>query len=156
MFDADATLAFDWNTGAIGVLGVYSDQYRCFPYSELETGAEFVLSHPGVLVSFNGSVRDLKELRRIVKDERRDFSGPHFDMLDETSKIRWPPKLDTSPIHGTGLADTYKFFDGPEHPPEPIEFESPYFRKVWFDCYRTAYLYRAWVQNRLTSRGLDA
>ena len=110
--------------------------------------ADLVFGYAGTIVSFNGERRDLGELRSILNDPERLPLGEHIDMLLETSKIRWPPDPETSPILGQHLDTTFDFFGGVL--PMPPENLDEYASSVWRDCFQTAWLYKQWLDGKLT------
>jgi hypothetical protein len=60
-------LAFDWGTTIVGVLDITTDVYRAYrSRKERLEGAKRIVDCPSIIVSFNGSGRDLPELATIL------------------------------------------------------------------------------------------
>lgn len=148
-------LAFDWGTTIVGVPDVTTDVYRAYrsPKERLE-GAKRIVDCPSIIVSFNGSGRDLPELATILglpPPAHLSLKAVHHDMMPIISAIRWPPDPGTAPITGPNLADTYQHYFGTNFPAPPPQLTDSYEISNWRDCKMTAALWTRWQRGELMS-----
>lgn len=146
-------LAFDWGKHIIGILDINTGLYT--PYrtkDEIVRGAERIVSSTGNVVSFNGNVRDLVEIAKILgvpSGEELAIRGVHNDMLEITSIIRYPPRDGTGYINGPGLDATFEHFFGKLEIKSPPHINDDYEISNWKDCYKTAELWKKWRRGEL-------
>jgi hypothetical protein len=146
-------LAFDWGTTIVGVLDVNPNVYRAYRSREerLE-GARRIVDCASVIVSFNGTGRDLPELSKklnLPSPAHLALKGEHHDMMPIISGIRWPPDPGTAPINGPNLTDTYGHYFGNAFPVPPPQVTDPYEISNWLDCKMTAELWNQWQRGEL-------
>jgi len=146
-------LAFDWGVDIVGVLDINVDIYR--PYrtrTKRIEGARRIIECAGIIVSFNGSGRDLLELSRLLclpSEANLTIKGTHHDMMPIISAIRWPPDPGTAPITGPNLTETYRHYFGDEFPAPPSYVTEQYEISNWLDCKMTADLWLRWQRREL-------
>ena len=106
-------------------------------------GARRIFDCEGIIISFNGNIYDLPELAKRLDDPNSDPEprGTHIDMLEETSRDRWPPEPGTNPILGPGLVEQYKHYFGEPLPEPPDSLKDKYEQNNWMDCRMAADLW---------------
>jgi hypothetical protein len=122
-------------------------------------GANRIVSCTGTIVSFNGKIRDIMEIYKILGfSSETDFhiDCEHNDILEITSDIRWPPRPGGGSILGPGLKEAYKHYfpDKEISPPSYLknkdrEADFEYILSNWRDCYMTAELWIKWKNEEL-------
>jgi hypothetical protein len=144
-------LAFDWGVDIVGVLDINADIYRAFrTRTERIDGARRIIECAGIIVSFNGSGRDLLELSKLLRlpsDAHLTLKGTHHDMMPIISAIRWPPDPGTAPITGPNLTETYRHYFGDLFPVPPPHITDQYEISNWLDCKMAAELWLRWQHN---------
>jgi len=146
-------LAFDWGIDIVGVLDVIANIYRAYrTRTERIEGAQRIVECTGIIVSFNGSARDLLELSKLLgRTSVADLplKGAHHDMMPIISAIRWPPDPGTAPITGPNLLETYQHYFGPVVAMPPSHVTEQYEISNWLDCKMTADLWTRWRRDEL-------
>lgn len=147
-------LAFDWGTDIVGVLDINADIYRVYrTRNERIEGAKRIVECTGIIVSFNGSGRDLPEVSMLLDlPSMADLTlkGIHHDMMTIISRIRWPPDPGTAPIIGPNLTETYRHYFGDLLPVPPSQLTNQYEISNWVDCKMPAELWLRWQRGELT------
>lgn len=148
------SIAFDLGTTIVGILDVGSGHYsRYRTRCEQIEGTKRIISFSGNIVSFNADKFDFPRICEILEVESPQMlklCGNHNDMMEITSRIRWPSKNGQGFIKGPGLKETYKHYFGSlciAPPPDLDEYEI----SNWEDCYMTAELWKKWFQGELLS-----
>lgn len=146
-------LAFDWGTSIVGILDVNSGVYIPYRHNDgMIEGANRLVSSVGTIVSFNGNVKDLPELSKILglaSVQELVLCSEHNDMLEITSNIRWPPRRGEVGIFGPGLFETYTYYFSSEPAAPPSTLQDEYEVRNWRDCYMAAELWKKWKRGEL-------
>lgn len=117
----------------------------------MQEAARLIVNHPGDVVSFSRTNRDMKEVATLLSTtfEKLSFRGQDCNMAPIISAVRWPPEPGKKPIFGTDLTTNYKHFYGDVPLVPPASLTDEYIIDNWQDCFMVGKLYLSWQRGEL-------